>query len=302
MLRRLFSEQSINRFLDAGSYVSEQPEPYTDEELKKIKGAIDEIYQRLTADIKPEPSGKPEFVLVVGSPGSGKTTYLNKFIAAAPKQFVNVALDEIREGLDLFKDAMQSKFNLGATAIEADDYAYKKYRNAGLYVGRQVMNRLSENGYNIAYGYQPSNLSGDRRNLLNVIMDAGYDVKVKFIHAPYQELETAIVVRGEQVGRNTQEGYVEWQHSEMPYAVESASRLPLDIEFLWRARHDAAPVLAAKTDNHGNICTVNPEAVGGFMKELHAVSPIILSKLRNNYRAAFQFRQPAAESHDLTAE
>lgn len=110
MVTRVFSAEALDERLADGAWVDGQSVPYTASELEEIYGTVDTMFEQITSGITPVIDATPEYHIAVGSPGSGKTTYLQNFIrSSGAKQFVILDADFIRENFMLFKEAVSSR-------------------------------------------------------------------------------------------------------------------------------------------------------------------------------------------------
>lgn len=295
VLKQLFSQENIYSYLNAGSFVSGEPEPYTSDELDKIHKAVDDLFNQLTQGVKPS-SSKPKFILATGAPGSGKTTYLEDFTKNSEEQFACIDIDIVRNKMELFKEALSQKFNEGASLAEADDYAYHKYRNASMFITRSIINRLVQNNYNIAFPFQPISFNSNCDSLMKAALENGYDVTAKVLHAPFDQLETAVQNRADLTGRQIQAGYLEAQYRAIEQSIiNSLNRTEVETELYWRPHHDSAPVLAAKT-NGSRVELADQKAFIDLKYELQ----LSLLLLRNTRKDAFdkdQTLDPTTPSH-----
>lgn len=239
--KEIFSQENVLEFLRAGSFVAEKPESYSATELESIDYTVDALFDKLTDFVTPA-SGVPKFVLAVGAPGSGKTTYLQKFVAEQT-DFVHVDFDTIREEMDLFREAKD---------FAGDAYAYLKYRNAAMFVGRSLVNRLAQGNFNMAFSFPPKALNRTDGALIDAILDSGYDLSVKVFDASPEELRKATQGRAEKTGREmNREDLLEEQREQIEAVVSLILGKRVPLEVYWRARHDSAPVLTARTDAAG---------------------------------------------------
>lgn len=273
MLTQIFTEQHLDRFLYQGVQKDGEAVPYSPAELIQMNTAIEEMYQKITSSIEPAEEN-PEFILAIGAPGSGKSTFLNNFFEESEKEFALVDMDLVRENLSLYQDALAEKLQKGASPAEADDFAFNKYRFATTYVGRAVANRLFDEGYNIAYPAQPTAFLNNI-DVWEGISDSRSELKIKFFDAPYDQLETSIQNRADETGRQTGFGQLELQCTKLYEAIETALSIPIESEFYWRNEHDSDAVLVCETDGIGNFNIMDTFAVHKIMGKTDEVKHLL---------------------------
>lgn len=287
MKTKLFPDHTLDNYLQGGSWEHDYHEPYSYQQLVQFEAAIDEVYTKLTNGIEPNTTGDPEFVIAIGTPGSGKTTLLKEFTAQRPNSLVHVDVDNIRENLKFYQDALNKRLAQGASPAEADYYAYKIYRHANLYIVRHAINRFIENRYNIAHSCQPGFICRNK-DLAQRIAAWGYVPDVFFVHAPHKELERATEKRTIITGRNTQTGKLIIEHAEMPAAVLTMLSLPVDATLLWRAKHDTTPIIVARTNRDSSIKVINARGAAAFLSELQIANPeMTWQKILNAQQSAY---------------
>ena len=262
----IYPQEMLEEYLGYGSKL-EGEGPYSGEELGIIEDTLDNLYEEMTACISPADE-RQELFLAVGGPAAGKSTYIDSFLEDSDKGYGLIDMDYIRENLSLCVNAMSDKRAQGASIAEADDYAFKKYQNAGIYIGRALLNRLYENGYNAVYCIQPASFN-KYFDLFKSAREQGTDLKINFFNAPYEELQKSVEHRTAKTGRGLQDGVLDKQYKAMPEAVKLAMGEGMECNFYWRERCDSCAVMVSSTVADGMVDGNSIFEVSGTSSFMH---------------------------------
>ena len=122
---------------------------YTLRDRWKIAKETERLYRLLTKNVPKRTDGK-RFTVTAGGPGAGKTTLIRNMQkrGGALEHAVHVDPDEL---LKKFKPYVQAVDALG-NSDAGRTVAYTYWRWASVYMANTILNRLADDGYDIALG------------------------------------------------------------------------------------------------------------------------------------------------------
>jgi predicted kinase len=129
----------------------------------------------------------PEVIVMVGVPGSGKSTWIEKFLASSPKEYEVVSSDAVLEKIAREK---------GMTYAEIHD----EYLGTAVYQAKQKLAEAIANHRNIIVDY--TNVTKKKRR--GVLQDIpGFYIKIAVVlNTPDKEVERRLKKRAEQTGKH----------------------------------------------------------------------------------------------------
>lgn len=131
---------------------------------------------------------RPELIVLVGVPGSGKSTWTNTFTASSNKSFTVVSSDAVLEQVAAEK-------GLSYTEVFADSIGYATAKT------KQNLREAFESRQNIIY--DRTNVSKkSRRGLLDRAKQFGYKAIAVVFHTEDKEVERRLKLREEQTGKH----------------------------------------------------------------------------------------------------
>ena len=258
VLRKLFTDESVQGYLDRASRSNPAFVAYTDEQQQQLRKFADQLFVELTVGKTPQQDGQPTFTLATGVPGAGKTTHLKKLVAEGANLVV-VDNDDIREKLPFFQQALKEKLDAGATDRTADRYAFLKHIRAVQFVSRTVMNRLLEQGYNVAYSALPSRFGYDnvlgmrdkKPNLIAQALELDHKVQLWIFEASDTTLKRSFEKRAKATNRYAVSDDLTPQDYDVGKIYEDLKRWPVQANIFWRKSVNAPAVEVASFSRSG---------------------------------------------------
>ncbi len=227
----------------------------------RIAQETDRIYKQLT---KNATKGGRQLTVTTGGPGSGKTTLIREFQknGGPLANTVHVDSDEI---LKLFRPYNKLVDALGDTDT-GRAIAYVYWRQASIYMMNTILNRLGQDGYDIAVGTTAT--SPAIKFLYDNARKDGYGINVIMCHANEETRLSGVAARFQQERRFTPEADVKEKGNRLFPAIvkthfENADRLSL----YWR---DGQNVTLAAEASDGMVVTKNAAARDAFVAEIKA--------------------------------
>lgn len=164
---------SLQELLDANL------KTYTDEEKAAIQKDL-AVVRDVCFPQHPQSKERPRFVATAGSPGSRKTTILEKFLKNNPEYSDCIYLDADPRALKYMVHTYISRSVSPLIASETHDYgkviknAYDKWRYGATYICAALLEEAFQNRYDIAFGTTMTGEDVPRR--LKVLKDGGYEI------------------------------------------------------------------------------------------------------------------------------
>jgi len=152
---------------------------YTEEE----KAAIEKdraVVKSVCFPANPQSKERPRYVASAGSPGSRKTTILEKFLSQNPEYSDCIYLDPDPRTLKYMAHTYISRSLSPLVIAGADNYgeviknAYNKWRFGSTYIAAALLEEAFQNRYDVAHG---ATLTGDIvPRMLQTIKEGGYEI------------------------------------------------------------------------------------------------------------------------------
>lgn len=240
---------------------------YSAEDLALIEAEKTRLYAALTAG--KQPGAHKTFYITSGGPGSGKTTLIRKAQQGGGTlaRAVHVDPDEIIKSFAPYADAIAAQGDSDAARAQA----YDRWRWASVYMANTIVNQLAADGYDIVLG--TTGTSPSVRFIYQAAHDAGYASALIMCHAPESVRLDSGARRFEIERRFTPEADVREKGNKLfPEIVTTHFTQAQSIFLLWRPGTEKEPVLAAEAVQGVFTCR-DPEALAGFINELHAFKP-----------------------------
>ena len=251
---------------------------YTERELGLIQLELTRIYNELSEGREPVSGRKKKFYLSAGAPGSGKSTLLENLISKN-KTFQEMVFSDPDERalklMDVYKEDIE-KFGGGLIGLTL---AYTKWRWASNYISGTIMNKASEDQYDILHGTTATspfvsllydNAHKQDYDITTFIVCAPDEVRVKSAHKRFKVEQTRYTHDTKEKGAMFYE--------RVPTLFNKTDNFKL----YWRNAVNAAPVLAA-TGNHGKVNIVNRKALNAIDHDIKQHSDTSWNDLKNIY-------------------
>jgi hypothetical protein len=173
---------------------------YSDEEKNAIEKDL-LVVRNVCFPEHPQPKERPLYLATAGSPGSRKTTILERFLKTHPEYSDCVYLDPDPRTLKYMVHTYISRSLSPLAAAETGDYrtvikqAYDKWRGGSNYISATLLEEAFQLRYDIAHG---TTLTGEVvPRLLQTIHDAGYDIALLLCSCEDEFRVNAITHRNE---------------------------------------------------------------------------------------------------------
>lgn len=153
-------------------------------------------------NLRDDVDNRPELIVLVGVPGSGKSTWTNKFTASSSKNFTVVSSAAVLEEVALEKGKSY-------TEVYADSIGYATAKT------KQNLREAFERGDNIIY--DRTNVSKkSRRGLLDRAKQYRYKAVAVVFNTEDKEVERRLKLRHEQTGKHIpdfvmKDMYAKWE-------------------------------------------------------------------------------------------
>lgn len=248
---------------------SEKPSLYQLRDKWTITRELERLYKLMTKDATPDSAGKKRFILTAGGPGSGKTSMIRQLqkIDGDCLKPVHVDPDEILKEMRPYQKLIK---NLGGSDLGITA-AYTYWRWASIYLANSIINKLSEDGYDILFG--TTGTSPAVAKLYDSAHQAGYETSVLICHAPESVRLASAEARFKNERRFTPEADLKNKGNKMfPDALMIHFLKAAEIKVYWRATFNSDPILALETKN-GKVITRNEKAKTAFIEEIQKYRP-----------------------------
>lgn len=265
-----FSPETLEKNLTA--YSAEEKE-WIAKDLKVVKSVC--------FPEKPESKTRPRYLATAGSPGSRKTTTLERFLDTHPDYASCIYIDPDPRTLKYMVHTYVSRSLNPLTIAKVGDYnevikqGYEKWRLGSLYISGVLLEEALENHYDVAHG---TTLTADFvPRLLQTIRDAGYEITLLLCSAEDNFRSDAIRYRNE-VQRFYQcspEDAVN-KGKFFPQRMETYFTYADRLHFYWSDDLQTAERLAASWEN-GRLTIIDQEAWERFGQKYEGVRQALLN-------------------------
>lgn len=237
MLKPIFEKTVLTKLLQRGVTEHDKPvRPYNTNEMREIASTLQKLRGKWEKDHAPQMD--PNFLVVLGAPASGKSTYVKQL--ACRTGHVIIDYDDVRDAIPSFRQRISSEMEGGLCIEEADALAYGHWRYGSIFIARHAFNSLSSRGYSMSIPSRPS--AG--YSLANKSCNEGNSTSVHVILSPKDTVLESARFRLETQKRVAQAERLleDWEES-FPvahYLLRQANQYD-ELKILWRNNPHEAP-------------------------------------------------------------
>jgi predicted kinase len=129
----------------------------------------------------------PDFIMLVGVPGSGKSTWTRQFLETATKTFAVISTDDVLEGIAASRGISYSE-------------AFKKYFKAAKREALQRFEHAKAAGYSIVW--DQTNMASSKRKSVLASVPKDYIKTAMVFIVPEAELNCRLAAREAETGKH----------------------------------------------------------------------------------------------------
>ncbi len=257
---------------------------YSEEEKRAIQKDLS-VVQSVCFPENPQSKTRPIYLATAGSPGSRKTTILEKFLKTHLEYADCIYLDPDPRTLKYMVHTYISRSLSPLVISESKDYltaiknAYEKWRFASMYICSTLLEKAFLNRYDVAHG---ATLTGEIvPRLLNTIKEAGYEITLLLCCAEDEFRVQAIKYRNE-VQRFYQSSHEDAvaKGKLFPQRMESYFTYADKLHFFWSDNLETPERLAASYEE-GELLIHDPLAWDCFVQKYEKDRQALLAEGKN---------------------
>lgn len=174
---------------------------YIPKRAKLHNAVVDLFLRKITPVPKTE---KPIAVLMIGGPASGKSSIKNAVLGNA-ENFVNADADEVKQFLPEYRLGVENR---------ARDSAYMVHEESSD-IGKRIRQESIDSSRNLIIDGTGSNFNSYEKQI-NVLMKAGYHVKMVYADCTPQIAHIRAVDRAEKTGRHVPPNFIDEAYNNIP--------------------------------------------------------------------------------------